>query len=163
MADKNISLLPKATSLDDQSLMVAEQQGKAMSVSGALFKGFAQKAVEVYVTEAKGHADDAADYAANAKASSTSAAKSAESAAESADTAKEYSGNPAIPQNGTWWIWDADKKEYKDTGYPAKGNLMYPIFYLDESTGILSMYASDEYTGPNFRISDGYLEVVLSA
>lgn len=163
MADKNISMLPEATTLDDESLLAVEQQGKAHKMKGSLFKGFAQKAVAVYVTEAKGHADDAAGYAADAKASSTSAANSAESAAESADTAKEYSGNPAIPQNGTWWIWDAEHKEYKDTGYPAKGNLMYPIFYLDESTGLLSMYANEEYTGPEFRLRDGYLEVVLSA
>lgn len=36
--DKQISALPAATSVDDASLFVMEQQGDAMSVSGALIK-----------------------------------------------------------------------------------------------------------------------------
>ena len=38
MADKQISSLPAATSVDDGSLFVVEQQGAAMSASGALWK-----------------------------------------------------------------------------------------------------------------------------
>ncbi len=32
------------------------------------------------------------------------------------DTAIQYSGNPAKPINGTWWIWNAETGEYEDTG-----------------------------------------------
>ena len=38
-----------------------------------------------------------------------------ESAAESAATAQQYSGKPPKPENGTWWIWDAEKGTYVNT------------------------------------------------
>lgn len=44
MADKNISSLPVAESLNDDSLLVAEQQGEAVSVRGMLLRRFAEKA-----------------------------------------------------------------------------------------------------------------------
>lgn len=44
------------------------------------------------------------------------AVQSAQTAQEAADTAVQYSGNPAKPINGTWWIWNADVGEYQDTG-----------------------------------------------
>ena len=44
------------------------------------------------------------------------AAQSAAEAAASALSAQQYSGKPAKPQDGTWWIWDADKQEYVDSG-----------------------------------------------
>lgn len=40
----------------------------------------------------------------------------AEQAKTSANIAEEYSGNPAKPENGTWWIWDASQKKYVNTG-----------------------------------------------
>ena len=54
-------------------------------------------------------AEEAADEADNA-------AQSAAEAAASALSAQQYSGKPAKPQDGTWWIWDADKQEYVDSG-----------------------------------------------
>ena len=69
MADKNIGSLPAAQTVDDDSLLVAEQQGQAVKVSGAQFKGFARAAVSQFVDAAKGHADAAAKSAADAAAS----------------------------------------------------------------------------------------------
>ena len=46
----------------------------------------------------------------------TQAAASQKEAADSAKTAKQYSGNPAKPQDGTWWIWNAESSKYTDTG-----------------------------------------------
>lgn len=48
-----------------------------------------------------------------------SAESNAELAAASANTAIQYSGNPAKPINGTWWIWDAAQQTYVDTGIKA--------------------------------------------
>lgn len=75
-------------------------------------------------------ASNAANAAAAAKASETAAgnsevvatqkaqeaADSQAAAAKSALTAQQYSGKPPKPQDGTWWIWDADQQKYLDSG-----------------------------------------------
>ena len=109
MADKQISSLPAATSVDDASLFVVEQQGRAMSASGALWKGFAVQAVQPFANNASASAaaaansaTQAASSAAAAAQSETAAGNSAESAAETAETAQQYSGKPPVIQNDTW-------------------------------------------------------------
>ena len=37
------------------------------------------------------------------------------------DEAREALGKPPKIQNGTWWLWDSEKKAYVDTGSPAQG------------------------------------------
>lgn len=37
------------------------------------------------------------------------------------DKAREALGKPPKIQNGTWWLWDSEKKAYVDTGSPAQG------------------------------------------
>lgn len=65
MADSNIGALPKAEQLDDDSLLVAEQQGTAVKVTGAQFKEFGRQAVidqvQGYVDQAEAAADRAVD------------------------------------------------------------------------------------------------------
>lgn len=141
-----------------------------MKTTGAQWKGFAQAAVSQYVTQAQQHAQAAsnsakqsAQSASNAAQSEQNASKSASDAAESAETAQEYSGKPPIIQNDTWWTWDAENKEYVDTGESARGDVMYATFEIDMGTGELVMYTPDEYTGPVFSLSDGFLEVTISA
>jgi len=56
MADSHIGALPQIPQLDDESLMVAEQQGQAMKVTGAQFKEFGRQAV---VTQVQGLVDQA--------------------------------------------------------------------------------------------------------
>lgn len=56
-----------------------------------------------------------------AVAAKDSAEQSAEKAEASANTAKQYSGKPAEPQNGTWRIWNAETQQYVDTGKPYQG------------------------------------------
>ena len=170
MADKQISSLPAATSVDDASLFVVEQQGAAMSASGALWKGYAIQAVQPYVNAAQGSATAAANSAEQAAKSASNAAKSAsdaqnsaESAAQSADTAQQYSGKPPIIQNDTWWIWNAETGQYEDTGESARGDVMYATFEIVPSTGLLTMTTPDGYSGPVFSLINGYLEVSISA
>ena len=40
---------------------------------------------------------------------------------EIVDEAREALGKPPKIQNGTWWLWDSEKKAYADTGSPAQG------------------------------------------
>lgn len=65
MADSNIGSLPLAAQLDDDSLLVAEQQGQAVKVTGAQFKEFGRQAVigqvQGYVDQAEAAANRAAD------------------------------------------------------------------------------------------------------
>ena len=79
MADKNIGSLPQAEQVNDDALLVLEQQGQAMKMTGAQIKDFARQGVDVYVTSAQ-------DAAKNAAAS----AKTAQDAAGSIGTAVEY-------------------------------------------------------------------------
>ena len=163
MADKQISSLPQAQTVDDNSLFVCEQQGTAMKTTGAQWKGFAVQAVSQYVAPAQQAAQQAQQAATNAAQSEANAAESATEAAESAETAKEYSGKPPIIQNDTWWTWDAETGEYVDTGEAARGDVMYATFEIDMDTGELVMYTPDGYTGPVFSLADGFLEVTISA
>lgn len=163
MADKTIGSLPQATTVDDASLFVCEQQGVAMKTTGAQWKGFAVQAVSQYVAPAQQAAAQAQQSATNAAQSETNAAQSAEDAAESAQTAQEYSGKPPIIQNDTWWTWDAEEGEYADTGEAARGDVMYATFSIDPETGLLTMTTPDGYTGPTFMIVNGFLEVSISA
>lgn len=163
MADKTIGSLPQAQTVDDASLFVCEQQGIAMKTTGAQWKGFAVNAVSQYVEPAQQAAQQAQQAATNAAQSEENAAQSATDAAESAQSAQEYSGKPPIIQNDTWWTWDAEQGEYVDTGEAARGDVMYATFEIDMETGELVMYTPDGYTGPVFSLSDGFLEVTISA
>ena len=163
MADKQISSLPQAQTVDDNSLFVCEQQGTAMKTTGAQWKGFAVQAVSQYVEPAQQAAQQAQQAATNAAQSETNAAQSATDAAESAQTAQEYSSKPPIIQNDTWWTGDAEQGEYVDTGEAARGNVMYATFEIDPETGILTMTTPDEYNGPEFALVNGHLEVSVNA
>ena len=163
MADKTIGSLPQATTVDDASLFVCEQQGVAMKTTGAQWKGFAVQSVSQYVEPAQQAAQQAQQAATNAAQSETNAAESAEDAAESAQSAQEYSGKPPIIQNDTWWTWNAEQGEYMDTGEAARGDVMYATFAIDPETGLLTMTTPDGYTGPTFVIVNGFLEVSISA
>lgn len=170
MANKQISSLPAAPSLDAASLFVCEQQGEAMKVTGQQVINFAQDSVAPQATAAANAAKQAA---ASATAAATSASGALQSAATaetaaanaegSAQTAQQYSGNPAQPIDGEWWIWNAATGEYENSGQPSRGDVMYATFEINPATGILSMTTPDAYSGPEFAIVDGYLEVSISA
>lgn len=67
MADKTIGELKRATSLDDDSLLIAEQQGEAVSLTGSLFKQFVEDAADEQVGAAKQYAENAKQSAEEAK------------------------------------------------------------------------------------------------
>lgn len=85
MADKPISGLARAPDLYDDSLLAVEQQGEAMSLSGAQLKGFARAGVADYVEAAQ----NAAQEAQKAVASVGTAVEDAQAARDAAQTAQE--------------------------------------------------------------------------
>lgn len=102
MADKNIGALPAAAALDDDSLLIAEQQGEAVHFSGALLKNYAKEGVADLVAEAQSaatRAEEAAasveDVAADAQAAKNAAAEAAASQVAAARSAQ----NAATSQN----------------------------------------------------------------
>ena len=98
MADKNISTLPAAESINDDSLFVMEQQGTAMKASGMQIAEFAKSAADANVQAA------------------IDAAKIAEAAA--AVTAHPPQANE---DTGYWQTWDPVAKQYEDTTMKAQG------------------------------------------
>lgn len=104
MADKTISSLPAATTVDDSSLWVAENQGQAQKVTGAQIKGFARESVQQYVSQAQQAAqeaqeavtqigtavDDTEANAQAAQAAQTSAESARDEAIEASQGVSEY-------------------------------------------------------------------------
>ena len=85
MADKTIGELTKATHLDDDSLMIAEQKGAAVSVAGHLFKQFARDSVASFVAGAEQAAADAALAKEAAEAAAETAKDACDTAIENAE------------------------------------------------------------------------------
>ena len=173
MADKTIGALPAVpeaaigdlpsiAELYDNDLLAVEQQGDARKMTGRQWKIYAQAAVKKYVDDAQKAADDAMAAVGQVGTAVADTKANADRADAAAKKAEQYSGKPPIIQNGTWWTWNADKQVYLDTGEAARGNLMYATFYLDARSGFLYMLTDPEYTGPQFRLTGGDLEVVLN-
>lgn len=127
MADKTIGSLPAATTVDDDSLFILEQQGAAVKATGAQWKGYAQQSVSQYVTQAQQAANNALQASEQAleavqnigtAVEDTAANKVAAQAAQNA--AEEAAGTyPYVGDNGNWYSWEDDK--FVDTGVSATG------------------------------------------
>lgn len=102
------------TAAADSAETAAKSAGDAASAKDAAEDAqIAAEAAKDAAETAQGIAESARD---KALESAAAAKKSEESAASSAESAKQYSGKPPQPIDGTWWIWDADKQTYIDTG-----------------------------------------------
>lgn len=110
----------------DRNAAEAARDAAANSQNGAKASEDAAAVSKTDAEAAKTAAVDARDKALTAKTAAENARESAEnsesnaktykeSAAESAATAQQYSGKPPKPENGTWWIWDAEKGTYVNT------------------------------------------------
>ena len=176
MADKQISSLPQAQTVDDNSLFVCEQQGTAMKTTGAQWKGFAVQAVSQYVEPAQKaaqQAQQAAQEAQEAAEVAQEAQEAAEVAQGKAEDAQEAIENLSVSAETLAPGQEAtvektvgpDGAVSLEFGIPQgkTGNVMYATFDIDTDTGELVMYTPDGYTGPVFSLSDGFLEVTISA
>lgn len=93
---------------------VAKDDAQAAALEAKTSKSAAEKAK-----------DDAQAAKEAAETSEQAASDSADEAATSALSAKQYSGKPPKPQDGMWWIWDAGKQAYVDSGISCE--LVGPI------------------------------------
>lgn len=76
-----------------------------------------------------------------------------ENANNEADRAKELADHPTIMgDNGNWWKWDSELKEYVDTGDLAKGGVLYPSFEIEEETMELIMTYQDDIAADQFEL-----------
>lgn len=106
MADKNIGSLDAATSFDDDSLLLVEQQGAAKSVLGRLIKDFVISKIKPYMDNAVSAAADAIAAAAQALSSQKAAASSAGNAAASktASKASETAAGKSATEAQSWAV-----------------------------------------------------------
>lgn len=96
MADKTIGALPAAASIEDDSLLVAEQQGEAVHFTGKQLKDYAKAGLDALVAQAQTAAEAADKAATDAETAAKTAAEKAaavtddaEAAAQAAKTATE--------------------------------------------------------------------------
>ena len=104
-ADRNAAEEARAAAEAARDAAVNSQNGAKASEDAAA-------ASKTDAEAAKTAAENARESAENSEAN---AKTYKESAAESAATAQQYSGKPPKPENGTWWIWDAEKGTYVNT------------------------------------------------
>lgn len=100
-----------AAKLSETNAKDSETSALESKTAAETAKDEALAAKESAEEDALAAAQDKED-AENAK---TAAEESASDAANSAVKAEQYSGKPPMPQNGTWWIWNADTGEYYDS------------------------------------------------
>lgn len=92
MADKTIGELPVASSLNDDSLLVVEQQSEARSIQGRLIRSFAESVADKFVSRAETAAESAeqsAKEAAESFASIGTAVEDAQGYAQEAGASAE--------------------------------------------------------------------------
>ena len=145
MADKAIGELPKAPQINDDSLLVVEQQGMAMKMSGRQFREFAEaggrSVVSSYVEPAIEAANKAelakeqtAKDAEDAKNAAQNAVKSATESKESELLAKE-SEDSAKTSEGESKRWAGLSQSYAEQASVPAVQGVYNVILTDRATG----------------------------
>ena len=60
-------------------------------------------------------------------------------------------------ENGNWWKWNTETKEYEDTGINARGGMMYPTFEIFDN----ELYVTDAGSNIEERIALEDNELIL--
>lgn len=125
-SDKEAAEAAKDAAKGSQDAAAVSASAAATSANTAENAKDAAEAAQIAAEAAQQGAETAqtaAEAAQTAAEDSQAAAKTSEdNAATSAETAKQYSGKPAIVDatTKTWWIWNAEKGEYEDTGLTSE-------------------------------------------
>lgn len=168
---------------DSASEAAASQEAAAKSAQGAAVSATAaaQNAVDAAdartaAEAAQGKAEAAQVVAEAAKSGAETAAGTAttkaEEASASAETAKQYSGKPPKPQNGTWWVWNAETQAYTDTGiksvlsivksYPSVEAMEADKLNMHEGDLVIIASTVDDPDNSKLYVHDGVGWVYLS-
>lgn len=138
----------------------AAESAQADAEKAALAAGKSEIAAETAKVAAQNSETAAKTAKADAEAARDDAEESMESAAESALSAQQYSGKPPKPQDGTWWIWDADQQKYLDSGIACDmigptGNGIQEIKLTkgDHTPGTTDIYTVSMTNGTSCNIS----------
>lgn len=107
-----------------------------------------------------------------AETAAGTATTKAEEASASAETAKQYSGKPPKPQNGTWWVWNAETQAYTDTGiksvlsivksYPSVEAMEADKLNMHEGDLVIIASTVDDPDNSKLYVHDGVGWVYLS-
>ena len=74
------------------------------------------------------------------------------------DLAQELNEHPQKQgDNGNWWKWNTETKEYEDTGIIARGGMMYPTFEIFDN----ELYVTDAGSNIEERIALEDNELIL--
>lgn len=138
----------------------AAESAQSEAENAALAADESETAAEAAKLAAQNAKTTAETAKADAEAARDDAAESKESAAESALSAQQYSGKPPKPQNGTWWIWDADQKKYLDSkisceliGPTGNGIQEIKLTKGDHTPGTTDIYTVTMTDGTSYSIS----------
>ena len=75
------------------------------------------------------------------------------------DLAQELNDHPQKQgDNGNWWKWNTETKEYEDTGIIARGGMMYPTFEIFDN----ELYVTDAGSNIEERIALEDNELILT-
>lgn len=159
----------------EASAQEAKTEAAASAVSAAASAGSAS--ADAQKTAADRTAAESAKAAAEtaqaaAETAADTATGAAESAAESAETAIQYSGKPPKPQDGTWWVWNADAQEYRDTGiksvlsivksYPSVGDMEADLANMQEGDLVIIASSVGDEDNSKLFVHGGAAWVFLS-
>ena len=160
----------KAAETARDAAKLSETNAKASETSALESKTAAETAKDEALAAKESAEEDALAVAQNkedaekakeaAEQAKTDAEESASNAADSAAKAEQYSGKPPMPQNGTWWIWNANTGEYYDTHISCElpGPIGIGIDDIQLTSGDHSPGTTDVYTvlltdGSSYTIS----------
>ncbi len=159
----------------EASAQEAKTEAAASAVSAAASAGSAsadaqKTAADRTAAESAKEAAEAAQQAAESAADT--AAGKAQEAADAAETAIQYSGKPPRPQDGTWWVWDADAQEYRDTGiksvlsivksYPSVGDMEADLANMQEGDLVIIASSVGDEDNSKLFVHGGAAWVFLS-
>lgn len=98
------------------------------------------------------------DATTNANTAATNAGEATEASKTQTALAKELNEHPQKQgENGNWWKWNTETKEYEDTGIIARGGMMYPTFEIFDN----ELYVTDAGSNIEERIALEDNELIL--
>lgn len=152
-----------ATEAARDAAKVSETNAKASETKAEDAKAGAEASKEAALSAQESAEEDAltaAQSKEDAEAAKADALDSAAEAAGSAAKAVQYSGKPPKPQNGTWWIWDAETGAYYDSqiscelqGPIGVGIQDIRLTKGDHSPGTTDIYTVHMTDGSTYTIS----------
>ena len=167
-SEANVSALE--ASAQDAKTEAAASAASAAASAGSASADAQKTAADRTAAESAKEAAEAAQQ--EAESAADTAAGKAQEAADAAGTAIQYSGKPPKPQDGTWWVWNADAQEYRDTGiksvlsivksYPSVGDMEADLANMQEGDLVIIASSVGDEDNSKLFVHGGAAWVFLS-